>query len=281
MKNPVINLRVAVLALVAVMAFTGLAEARWGQPASGCNQNGGRGQGRFAGRGQGNCQTALADLPREDLNDFEKESLLLMREEEKLARDVYQALGQKYSLRVFNKIPRAEQRHMDQLGFLLERYGLEDPIAGMEPGQFSHAELQRLHDQLVAQGNESEVAALKVGATIEDLDISDLNSALASGKIDNQDITRVYENLAKGSRNHMRAFAGRLAAAGETYQAQYVTQADLDAILASDHERAMAGGGQMMTGKRMTRVHGPGQGWRSNQGNCAGCLQACTSRSGS
>lgn len=229
------TLRITTLLMIVLIATAGLAEAR--------GQN-----------GQGKCQVSLASLPIEDLNDFEKSSLLLMREEEKLARDVYLTLGEKYDLPVFTNIPRSEQRHMDQLGQLLERYGLEDPVAGAERGQFASQDMQKLYDDLVVQGSQSQVAALRVGATIEDLDIHDLETALA-GDIDNQDIAQVYRNLAKGSRNHMRAFVSQLDAREETYEAQYIAQADLETITGSDWERGSAGG----KGKGKGRGRGQGQ----------------------
>ena len=221
-------LRITALMMIVLMTAAGLAEARGPQ-------------GRGKGQGKGRCQTSLASLPVEDLNDFEKASLLQMREEEKLARDVYLTLGEKYDLPVFTNIPQSEQRHMDQLGQLLERYGLEDPVAGTEKGHFASQEMQSLYNELVSQGSQNEAAALKVGATIEDLDIHDLETALA-GDVDNQDIALVYGNLAKGSRNHMRAFVSQLDARGETYEAQYMAQADLEAIVGSDWERGPAGG---------------------------------------
>jgi hypothetical protein len=73
-----------------------------------------------------------------------------------------------------------------------------------------------------------------VGATIEDLDIFDLNNWLT--KVDNQDIQFVYQNLNKGSRNHMRSFYGQVVNAGGTYTAQFITQAELDAIINSTNE---------------------------------------------
>ena len=263
--------RITILVLIIITAFAGLAEARRGH-----------GKGRTQGKNMGRCnQTALADLPREDLNDFEKESLVLMREEEKLARDVYRALGRKHDLPVFTNIPRSEQRHMDQLGLLLERYGLEDPISGNEPGKFSNPEMQKLHDQLVAEGSKGQVQALTVGATIEDLDIHDLQQAL-DGDVDNQDIRLVYENLARGSRNHMRAFVGRLQAQGENYEAQHIAQADLETILAGNRERggddtrmARQGKGR---GQGKGRSKGHCQSQQQKRGNGNGCRQDCTPR---
>ena len=118
--------------------------------------------------------------------------------------------------------------------------------------------MQALYDKLVAQGSKSEVEALKVGATIEDLDIHDLETALADG-IDNQDIALVYGNLTKGSRNHLGAFTTQLKAHGVEYEAQYIAQADLEAIVSSDWERGPADG-QGRGGKGKGKGQGKGQG---------------------
>ena len=64
--------------------------------------------------------------------------------------------------------------------------------------------MQTLYDTLVEQGKYSLLDALMVGATIEDLDIKDLQEF--SSQIDNEDILLVYSNLERGSRNHMRSF---------------------------------------------------------------------------
>ena len=248
-------IRILTMALVITTATAGLAEAR-----GRCGNGNGRGGG--GGRNGVSCQTSLASLPVEDLSDLEKDSLTLMRQEEKLARDVYLTLGEKYDLPVFTNIPRAEQRHMDQVGQLLERYGLDDPIVDLERGEFASAEMQALYDDLVAQGSRSEVEALKVGATIEDLDIKDLELALAEG-VDNQDITMVYRNLARGSRNHMRAFTTQLKTHGMEYKAQYIAQNDLETILSSDWERGPANG-EGRGGK------GKGKGNGNGKDNCKG-----------
>ncbi len=73
-----------------------------------------------------------------------------------------------------------------------------------------------------------------MGATIEDMDIFDLQNFLEL--TDKADITRVFENLMKGSRNHLRAFVGQMELLGETYLAQYLTQDEIDAIVNSPRE---------------------------------------------
>ncbi len=165
------------------------------------------------------------------LTDGEEQSLLFMREEEKLARDVYLYLYDKYGLTIFNNISNAEQKHMDLVLTLLQKYGLED-VASPERGVFYNQDLQALYDALTAQGDVSVVEALKVGATIEDVDLFDL----AGQDVSQQDILDAYDRLACGSRNHMRAFVGTLGDYGETYTPQYISQEDFDAILAGAHE---------------------------------------------
>lgn len=179
-------------------------------------------------------QTQLNALPYEALSEEEKNSLIYMREEEKLARDVYLTLNTKWNTNVFSNISSSEQTHMDAILMLLKKYNITDPVGTNGIGVFANQTLQGIYTQLVAQGNASILAAYKTGATIEDLDIFDLKTALT--KIDNQDIKLVYDNLTKGSRNHMRAFYRNILNAGGTYTPQYITQAEFDAVINSPME---------------------------------------------
>lgn len=168
------------------------------------------------------------------LSADEVNSLNLMREEEKLARDVYTFLYTKWNLQIFVNIGESEQRHMDAVLQLLTKYNLPDPVGSNNAGKFSNTRLQELYNQLTAQGSISLADALKVGATIEDLDIFDLETALT--KIRNQDIRAVYENLNRGSRNHLRAFYSNLVNRGEMYVPQYISQTEFDSIVSSSKE---------------------------------------------
>ncbi|MEX2469845.1 MAG: DUF2202 domain-containing protein [Pseudohongiellaceae bacterium] len=159
------------------------------------------------------CGTLLLSMPlhsQTPLSLTEQEQLQYLREEEKLARDVYIALYSSSGLSIFANIAQSEQRHMDAVLSLLENYGLADPAAGNAEGVFTNAELQSLYDQSLAQGTVSATAALEVGVLIEETDIADLEEAIAA--TDNSAIIRVYSNLLKGSRNHLSAFSNNLAA---------------------------------------------------------------------
>lgn len=173
--------------------------------------------------------TQITNLPIESLTIFERESMAFMREEEKLARDVYQYLYQKWGAKIFTNIAASEQTHMDAVLLLLQKYNLPDPASGRAPGSFSDQRLQDLYTSLTAQGSASVLDGYIVGATIEDLDLYDLYAALE--KVDNQDITLVYSNLAKGSRNHLRSFYKNILAAGGTYTPQYISADEFDRII--------------------------------------------------
>jgi hypothetical protein len=153
-----------------------------------------------------------------------------MREEEKLARDVYLTLNDVWNLRVFQNISQSEQAHMDAIKTLLDFYGLEDPVAGNDIGIFTNPDLQTLYDQLVLSGSTSLSEALRAGVSIEEIDIVDLQERVA--QTDRTDIQRVYENLLRGSANHLRAFVTNLERrTGETVQPQYMEQEAFEELL--------------------------------------------------
>lgn len=141
---------------------------------------------------------------RGDISATEREHLVFMREEEKLARDVYTVMYQKWASRIFVNISASEQTHMNAILTLLNRYGIEDPVGENGVGTFTDPELKTLYDELVARGNTSLEEALRVGVAIEELDIADLKDAMSV--TDNGDILRVYGNLLRGSQNHLHAF---------------------------------------------------------------------------
>ncbi len=179
----------------------------------------------------------LATFPVADLTDEEIAGLLWMREEEKLAHDVYVTLYDLWGLQIFSNISEAETRHTTAVQQLLDRYDLDDPAAGNPVGTFTDPAIQALYDELVARGSVSIVDALTVGATIEDLDIVDLQER-ATGT---PDIAMVYANLERGSRNHLRAFVRTLERYDASYSPSHLSQAAFDAIVSTPTERGSRG----------------------------------------
>jgi hypothetical protein len=140
-----------------------------------------------------------------DLSNDEIDGLTHMRIEEKLARDVYTVLGDKWNARVFLNIKISEQTHMDAIKRLLIKYNITDPLITDEVGIFPDEDFQNLYNELVLKGNQSLKDALLVGVEIEELDIKDLDFQLTN-VVDSPDIIRVYTNLKFGSLNHLAAF---------------------------------------------------------------------------
>jgi len=254
---------VSVLALVATLALTGCSAATTASAAApaadtntvlgqggpqGAGQGRGQGQGGPQGAGQGLLEiTPPPNATAADLSDEEIADLLHMREEEKLARDVYLALYDKWGAQVFSNIARSEQMHMDRIGTLLNAYGIDDPVAqtGDQRGVFSDPKLQDLYNQLVEKGSSSLVDALTVGATIEDLDIKDLDEAIA--RTTHPDIQTVYDRLRTGSYHHMNAFVSNLKANGADYSPQFISVEEYQRILESTPGQGagMGHGGEM------------------------------------
>jgi hypothetical protein len=174
------------------------------------------------------------------LSKAEGDALVFMREEEKLARDVYLTLYQKWAMPVFQNIAGSEQQHTDRIRMLLSTYGLADPVKDGRVGAFTNPQLASLYAQLVEQGKKSLPDALKVGALIEETDIGDLQKALQDTT--RPDIVMVYSNLMRGSRNHLRAFVGQITRSGGVYTAQALPQSEVDAIVNSEFERGNGGG---------------------------------------
>jgi hypothetical protein len=172
-----------------------------------------------------------------------QEDMKFMREEEKLARDVYATLYDYHltkglTLTVCDNIASSEQRHMEAMKQLLDNYGIEDSAVNGGQGtypesclgdacKFNNTDLAALYGKLVADGKVSGVGALLVGGLIEEVDMIDLAEAIATAE-GYADIQGVYDNLLCGSQNHLRAFAHNIeSATGDSYidaSAAYVAE---------------------------------------------------------
>lgn len=172
------------------------------------------------------------------ISDQESMGLIQMREEEKLARDVYTTLWALWGNKIFTNIVASEQTHTDAVKWLLIKYNIVDPVTIDTIGVFTSPMMQKLYTDLVAQWSISLVSALIVGATIEDLDIKDLNSFIK--ETNNSDIINVYNNLNKWSRNHLRAYIKNINNNGGTYSPQYISPSEYTEIIWSQQERGSA-----------------------------------------
>lgn len=159
--------------------------------------------------------------------------IIAMREEEKLARDVYNVFAEKWGHMVFRRISGAESTHLNAANSLLVYYGSPDTVIS-GAGVFNDQEMQKLYDELVSRGTTSIEEAFKAGALIEEMDIRALEEALA--QVSNENIKMVFENLSRGSRNHLRAFNRQLKVRGLSYVPEYITVEQFNEIVNSPVE---------------------------------------------
>ncbi|MDD3688472.1 MAG: DUF2202 domain-containing protein [Synergistaceae bacterium] len=205
----------------------------------------------FAAPGKRPQGEALAAIPKGELTENDVQGLLLMREEEKLAMDLYRELGAKWGIRTFTRIAESEQQHTGSVKLLIDRYGLPDPSEGKKAGKFSSPELQKLYDELLEQGSRSRIDALKAGALVEELDIMDLRKAIEETK--NEDLRMVFSNLERGSMNHLGAFGRQLSRENVRYEARHMSQEEADSIMNSGS----------VQGSGRNRESAPGGRWRN------------------
>lgn len=193
------------------------------------------------------------------LDHAEETHLVFMREEEKLARDVYLTFAQMYPNQpVFQTIATiSEQTHTDTLHDKLAMYLITDPnpdandlpssigvFTGVEYGPY----FTEKFTTLTSMGMQSELHALYVGALIEELDMHDIvqcpkvivetdpaieEDGCGLNYTDERPLKQAYSSLVAGSESHLKAYVGQIEAVigVGNYEAQYLTQEQVDAIL--------------------------------------------------
>ena len=238
-----------VLGLIVAAVFSGalaLGSLGAGGPETAVGGAGKGGPAGPAGAGAaGPAEQAAGDY---SLTPEEEQAILFMREEEKLARDVYLTLYDMYGLQIFKNIAESEQNHMDAVLSLIEKYNLTDPAVD-EVGVFTNETLQELYNTLIERASRSLADALLVGGFIEEKDIIDINKLINA--TDNPDIIRVFSNLVDGSARHLAAFAEEYErVTGQPYQPQLLTQDQYNAVIASIEKGGPGPHGGYAAGRR-------------------------------
>ncbi|HET9432838.1 MAG TPA: DUF2202 domain-containing protein [Chitinophagaceae bacterium] len=161
----------------------------------------------------------------------EKAMVLRMREEEKMARDVYLAMNDKWDHQVFSHISESEIYHMSLMKIWVDKFNLDDPVTrnNDKRGVFTDQSLRNLYNELTASGLQTREAAFRAGAKLEEVDILDLKTALA--ETGNADLQSTYRYLIHASENHLRAFVRNLGALGKDYKPVVMSQKEFDEII--------------------------------------------------
>jgi len=189
--------------------------------------------------GKGICGDDLAPLSQEEID-----GLTYMREEEKLARDIYRTMADEWGLIVFTHIARSENKHMQAVKHLLDKYEVDDPVQNAEEtattgDDFTNDNLGDLFDAFKERGLVSVMDALQVGGEIEETDLRDLLYQIDQSE--NNDIIRTYEHLLCGAFIHLRAYVKQIEIRGENYEPLYLTLEELSTIVDSPLARKCGG----------------------------------------
>ena len=200
-------------------------------------------------------------------SDEEITGIRHMREEEKMAHDVYVFLAEKWDLPAFDHISNAETRHFSAMGFLIEDFGIDDP-AQTDAGKFQDEKIAQLYNSMTEQGSKSLIDALKAGAYIEEVDIADLHRYIS--ETNKAQIKSVYQNLLGASGNHLRTFTRQLEWRGEKYTPVVLDSNVYAEIISATPQR---GGSQCMNQNEKDRRGGEKMG-------CGNCGQGKRMRKG-
>jgi hypothetical protein len=265
MKRLLFGLGALLLLAVVSSDVTAQQRQRNGGAAQGRGSNGagGRTQAEMRARigNQGQARSQQGNQIRQSSDPLSANSngsdLLRLREEEKLAHDVYVKLAETSGLPIFRNISRAESQHMQSVERLVRSSNARNNALNGSPGVFLFPEYQQLYNSLVASGSQSPLEALMVGARIEEMDIADLRRML--NETSDPRVRQVLQRLMQASQNHLRAFASQIAQQGASYNAEFLSQAEFDQIAGSSGP----GRGQQSVGGGANRS-GPGL---QNRGN--------------
>jgi len=193
-----------------------------------------------------------------ELTESEIAALMEIREEEKLAHDVYQYFFEMYDHVIFENIAKREEVHTNAVLNLIKGYGLEDPTP-TEAGVYSYLPFNELYNSLIEKGTVNLTEALKVGAFVEEYDINDLQKLLEETQ--NQDVILVYSNLLQGSKSHLSAFSKVLNQLGEIYVPTILYEEEYNDIITTENSNGNR------NGNGNNAKYGNGSGNKSNNGS--------------
>lgn len=183
-----------------------------------------------------NIETSSSSQIPTTLSAMEIQDLLHMYEEEKLAHDVYLALGNTWNIPQFTNITSSESTHYSRMDSLLrEVYSPDALTPNLKAGEFTSPAMKELYETLLTRGKKSLEEALRVGCEIEELDIADLENALL--RTEHPSIKSTYTALNEGSKNHLRAFSEQLQRRGLTYIPKHISPSTYEEILSQAKKR--------------------------------------------
>lgn len=141
-----------------------------------------------------------------ELSSLEKAGLLNLLESEKMQKDVYEWIYSQYPSEVFADMAFQDGQAMELLSIKVDKYGLENPIHGKLPGEFTDVNVQNEYNDFVRTTVGNLEAMIEQARCMEEAFITKVQEqeSLLSG---NADIRIIYQDLITTSSMQMNSLA--------------------------------------------------------------------------
>ncbi|NDV80147.1 DUF2202 domain-containing protein [Dysgonomonas sp. 511] len=212
----------------------------------------------------------------------EIEFLYVLREDEKMSRDLNFAFSSLYPTAVqFSRIGTAEATHITTIERLLDYYEIEYPALSPD-GVFADEYRQSRYNELLAMGNTME-NAYTATARLEEENIVAYNNVLEN--ISNPNIKIIVSNLLKSSTNHFKAVVRQITLLGSNYTPSILDGTTYQEIISSNpgqgnkYQQKGKQGQNTNSGKRGQQKGNKGS--VNSSGVCTGCTNGTSPGSNS
>jgi hypothetical protein len=182
--------------------------------------------------GLAGLRSELRRLPVRDPSPEEEAGVLYIWESVKASRDLNSNFSTLWQSTVFEEATAADQVNMDAAALLLARYNLPLPPSAGNPGTFESEPLLDLYARFTVEGGESMQAALQASATLQELNILDLQSQMAA--TDKDEMLAVYGHLLEASARQLWSLVRAIERfGGSPYEPSYLTALGFEEVLGS------------------------------------------------
>ncbi len=130
----------------------------------------------------------------ETLSPREIDDMNYLIENEKLLRDYFNVMYNKYNLSLFQNVAKSEQSHLNFLAVKFLRYDLKNPTEEKPAGEYVNPELQQTYDIMIAKGETNIYAALLAGSSKVKEDVEDIPLMIDQFE-GNADIVLIFSNI--------------------------------------------------------------------------------------
>ena len=162
------------------------------------------------------------------LNPVTGSKVQYLHDQAKLALDLNWVFMQRFYDPAFQSLGGMERAHMDQLLVLLRDNGLEPLVESRSASVYGVGEHADAYDSLRMQGWDSLLGAYQATAYVEEWDISEMRALIDSTH--EQALVDTLTGLLSGAEDHLRLLVSRIKGLGHDYQAQLLSQSDVDTI---------------------------------------------------